>query len=179
MTGNRVRHAPMGAGIVLTWVALTAASGRTRDYGTETGPGRQRRPGRRRHRGQRRRHGPRALRQADGRDGRRRAAERIHDGAAPLQPAVARQPDSHDDPAVELLHRRRARRRHAEHGAGARARRRRARLRAGLEHRRRPDGGGRLHPDAERRVLREQRRRRRAARSADCSGARSAPLPAA
>ena len=38
-----------------------------------------------------------------------------------LQAVLAGRPHSHDDPAVELLHRRRARRRHAEHHAGARA----------------------------------------------------------
>ena len=35
----------------------------------------------------------------------------ILDRADALQPAVAGRPDPHDDPAVELLHRRRARRR--------------------------------------------------------------------
>ena len=65
--------------------------------------------------------GPRALRQADGRDGRRRAAGLRHRLAEALQPAVARRPHPHDDSAVELLHRGRARRRHAERDAGARA----------------------------------------------------------
>ena len=84
----------------------------------------------------------------------------ILDGAHALQPAVAGRPDPHDDPAVELLHRRRARRRDAEHDAGASARRGR-RGAPGLEHGRRPDGRGRLHHDAVGGLLREQRRRRR------------------
>ena len=76
-----------------------------------------------------------------------------------LQPAVARRTDSPDDPAVQLLHRRRARRGHAEHDAGARAGIGAADA-AGVEHRRRADGGGGLHPDAGGRVFGEQRRRR-------------------
>ena len=63
------------------------------------------------------------------------------------------------DPAVQLLPRRRARRRHAEHDAGARARRSR-RAAPGLEHGRRPDGDGGLRPHAGRGVLRGQRGRR-------------------
>ena len=53
--------------------------------------------------------------------------------------------------------------------------------RAGIEHGRRPDGGGRLHPDAGGRVLREQRRRRRrrGRRPARAQAPRSARSPAA
>ena len=133
-----------------------------------------RRAGRGRHAGRAGcRHRSRALRQADGRDRGRRAAG-LRDGRArALQPAVAGRTHPHDDPAVELLHRRRARPGHAEHDAGAGARRRRRDAR-GFQHRRRPDGRGRFHPDARRRLLREQCRRRSAARSADCSAARAA-----
>ena len=149
-----LRLAALRAGIAASPAGLCRAGqrpgGRRRQQG-----GRHRR-GRRRHGRGRQQHAG-ALRPGAGHDRRgRRPERRLVPHAAELQAGFHRAGAAHDDPAVQLLRRRRARRGHAEHAHGAAVAEVRRDAR-GQQHGRRADGGGRLHHESEHPVQPEHR----------------------